>query len=118
MNIKICPICVAVSGTWLLIQIGVYGGLLMANNWILVAAIAMGGTVVGIAYQKQSLFWKSIVITIGMPVAYLFVTHINPLVIVLEIIILLIFAYMFFLKQGSTRNYNVRDLETKLKNCC
>ncbi len=118
MKIKICPICVVVSGSWLLIQVGIYGKLLEAGNWTLPAAIAMGGTVVGIAYQRPSFRWKSLVIAIGMPLAYFFVTHISGLTMALEIIILLAFAYIFFLQKDSPDNARVNNLMDKIKNCC
>ena len=118
MKIKICPLCVVVSGVWLLIQAGMNAGLLIGEHWILVVALAMGGTVVGIAQQKQSLYWKSIIIVIGMPLAYFFVTHINRETILLEIIILLGFAYHLFVKPPSISNNHTHDLEEKMKNCC
>ncbi len=118
MKIKICPLCVAVSGIWLMAQIGIYLGLLKSSNWILVIALAMGGTVVGIAYQKQSLYWKSIVIAISMPLSYFLVTHINQLTIISEIIILFIFSYLFFWKLEPADKSNVRDIKEKMKDCC
>lgn len=74
----ICPVCVGVSGTWLWIVAGMYFGWLEAESWKLIAALAMGGSVVGIAYQAEKrlasrcspMLWKMLFIPTGFVLAY------------------------------------------------
>ncbi|HEY4497320.1 MAG TPA: hypothetical protein VJC20_00985 [Candidatus Paceibacterota bacterium] len=75
---RVCLICAGVSGTWLWIITGINSGWLEADGWLLIAAIAMGGSVVGVAYQfekrlhphRSTLLWKMIFIPAGFAAAY------------------------------------------------
>ena len=74
---------------------------------------------VGIAYQRSSLVWKWMVVLIGMPLAYIFLTHISPLVVAMEIVILLILASFLFVERGGGGlSERGREIEERLKNCC
>ena len=115
---KFCPICVLISSIWLLITIGLWLGFLESLGWQLAAAVAMGGSVVGIAYQKASRRWKVSVISLGLPVAYLLVSRINALSIGVEILLLSVFAYILFFRKEISQNRQTGELEEKLKNCC
>lgn len=74
----ICPICAGVAGTWAWIVAGMYLGLLESESWKLIAAIAMGGSVVGIAYKMEKhlflrcspMFWKMLFIPTGFVLVY------------------------------------------------
>jgi|SRR3989344_2827357 len=120
MKLKICWLCVAVSGAWLLLQAGIVNGLLVSTSWPLVVALGMGATVSGIAYQRPNLRWKWSVVIIGLPLAYTFLANIGIVVIVAEITILLILAYHIFPDKNETLNPDKsnKDIADKLKNCC
>ena len=129
MPSKICPICAAVSGAWLLLTALVLSGRLDAEIFLPVIALLMGGAVVGIAYQGEKSFifarthpmlWKSIFIGLGMLMAFLALRNLSFPVFILEIIFMAALGYLFFI--GPT-NKNIADkrtseLEKKLKDCC
>lgn len=129
LEIKICPVCAAVSFIWLLISVGITAGLLESENWKLIMAIAMGGTAVGIAFQAEKRFgWHSPiiklgVITIGFILAYFAISNISLWVLIFEAVIILVLGYLFFIF-GIDSNVSIGDpkkikeLEEKMKNCC
>jgi len=127
LPLKICPICAGVSGTWLWILTGLYFGLLENESWRIVAALAMGGSVVGIAYQLEkklsagkSLFlWKTLFIPAGFIGAYGVLAE--QWAAFLTVLIFLVLISFVFLTQGKERNSGnrtVSELEKKMKNCC
>lgn len=132
MKIHICPLCVIVSGTWLMLSIGVAWGYLSIALYGLPIALLMGGTVVGIAYQgerrlhwasRNNLLWKTVIVALGMPIAYMFVTHLSKSVVGIELVLLLVIAYFFFVKRpmrsrGSVSNTRISDIEEKMEHCC
>ncbi len=116
---KICPVCIGVSGTWLLLSLGIIFGS-FSSEFKLPVAMLMGGTVVGIAMQggkiwpwaqKSIFYWELPVIIIGMPVAYFLFIRMSILAILTEILVLGLLAYFF------ARNNTVRP-EERLDNCC
>lgn len=134
---KICPICVGVSGTWIWILAGISSGQLPAENWILLAAMAMGGTVVGIAYQgekrfdwaKQSIFrFRVPIMVIGFPAAYWVVNNVGWVSLAAALAILSPVFYLYFIApygnkpqgkiQGGNGAEKIAELEEKLKSCC
>lgn len=132
LRIAVCPICVGVAGTWILILTGIGFGLLGADGWKLVAAIAMGGSVVGIAYQieqrlppgRDPLLWKTLFIPIGFAAAYaLLAAAYAPLAASAGVAALI--AFLFRRKprrlpsgQSSAAEKRVADLEKRMKQCC
>ncbi len=120
MKIKICKICASVSLAWILLTIAIWQKILVSPNWITFTALLMGGSVVGIAYQKKSFFWKAVVIICGMPLAFIFVTNISAPIIIVEITILAFFAFYLFVKKdnGEGENKTTAMLEKEMKNCC
>lgn len=126
---EICPICAGVSGTWLWILVGIYFGLLEAGSWLLVAAIAMGGSVVGIAYQvekrlpqgRSPLAWKLLFIPVGFMTVY-FVARFYWLAAVIGILWLIAVTLLFWRVPGAGKRINgeekVKELEEKMKKCC
>lgn len=128
LKIKICPVCVAISLTWFLISAGIVAGLLEAESWKLVMAIAMGGTAVGIAFQAEKRFgWhgpmiKFIIIIIGFILAYFAVGNINLWTLTAEAAIILVLGYLFFVFKIGDVNVadpkKLKELEEKMKNCC
>lgn len=127
--IKICLVCVAVSLTWFLISAGIAMGLLEADNWKLIVAMAMGGSAVGIAFQAEKRFgWHSpmikfIIIVIGFVLTYLAVGNINAWTLAAEAIIILVLGYLFFIFRtgigaSAADSKELKELEEKMKDCC
>lgn len=124
---RMCPICAGVSGTWLWIIIGIYSGWLTAESWRLIAALAMGGSVVGIAYQlekklgsdKSPLLWKTLFIPAGFIAAYGILAQ-QWSIFFIPIIFLLLIAFIFLFprKKSKAANKTTEELEEKMKNCC
>ena len=124
---KICPICAGVSGTWLLILVGIYGGWLEADGWKLMAALAMGGSIVGIAYQlekklpvgRSPLLWKALFIPAGFIAAYgILMQWWGVFLASLAFLFTLAFVFRAPPRNPSTHDVKVRELEKKMKNCC
>ena len=130
---EVCPICAGISGSWLLLSAGIVFGLLEAGSWQLAVALAMGGSVVGIAYKSEHIFswgrenpllWKLIVIGTGTPLAYLTVSFLSFRVFIAEVIFLSVLTYIFFVRKQEHKltivasNNKIKELEDKLKNCC
>ncbi len=126
---NICPICVGVSSLWLGLSAAVAWGYLSASTYLIPIAMLMGGTVVGIAYlgEKRCLWaaqhpqkWKTLVVLIGMPTAYLLVTHLTRFIVVAELLILFVIAYFFFVKQPKVAggSKKISEIEEQMKQCC
>lgn len=118
MNIKICPLCAGVSILWLSLSVGMVLGFLPTSNFQLPTSMLMGGTVVGIAFQRNSLRWKTTVIIIGMPLAYLLLVNLNTTIVIIEFVILVVFAFVLFYRKIPADNDRVRSLQEKMKSCC
>ena len=129
---KVCPICAGVSGTWFFILIAIYLGWLSREPWIIIAAIAMGGSVVGIAYQgekkypwaaKNIFIFKVPVITVGLILVYWAIQNISLTAIIIEVIMLAMVFYFYFIlpdvtAQSIKDSKKVEELEDKMKSCC
>jgi len=125
---KICPICAGVSGTWLWMLAAKFLGYEID---MLIPAMLMGGSVVGIAYQiekrlspnRSPLLWKTLFIPIGFVAAYSAILSWWAVFIVLATI-LAILALRFTEQKKSDKatfvkkNSRVEELENKMKNCC
>ena len=127
---KICPICAGISGSWLILT----AGILLARwsgGYMLPIAMLMGGTVVGIAFQGEAKFnwakkgiymWKAPVIILGMPVAYWLFQNMSLTTLAVEILILSVLIYFFFIRSShagkNIDGHHVVELEDKMKNCC
>ena len=121
---KICPICAGISGSWLILTAGI-----LLARWPI--AMLMGGTVVGIAFQGEAKFnwakkgiymWKAPVIILGMPVAYWLFQNMSLTTLAVEILILSVLIYFFFIRSShagkNIDGHHVVELEDKMKNCC
>ena len=123
MRLEICPICAAVSGTWLTLTALVLFGYLNPEIFLPLISLLMGGTVVGVAYQIGKR--KPVVIGVGMLLAFWAVRNLSFKVFFLELAVLATLAYFLFVKRdGEDKPVLPRDpktrelLEDKLKNCC
>ena len=132
--IKICPACVGVSGTWLLLMLGVLTGILDPNRWVGIIAILMGGSVAGIAFQGEKsikwaqnnqVWWKLLVMLPGFLAVYGAVNYINWGTFAFAIVALGLVMYAFFLRKKSephvphpTDSSGVQKIEKGLEECC
>lgn len=131
LPVKVCPICAGVSLTWLWILTGIYLGKLEALLWMPIAAVALGGSVVGIAYQLEKrlprennswrtpLLWKSLFIPPGFAAAYGLAAQ-SWIAAAAGAALAAIAASVFFARrtQSGPKDATVADLEEKMKECC
>ena len=122
-RIRVCPICTAVAGTWLLML------LLRALGYPIstpVLAMLMGGSVVGIAYQLEKklrihesalLVWKSLFMSVGFAVMYAVLEQ-QWLVAALGGLFLVVISKAVFLREKIASEESVSEIEKKLKQCC
>lgn len=128
---KVCPICAGVSLTWLWMLVGISLGLLPTSYFLLPAAILMGGSVVGIAYQLEQrlprinsswrtpLLWKSLFIPPGFAAAYGLATQSWIIAAVAALLAGIVTAAFFARrKQSRPADATVAGLEEKMKECC
>lgn len=132
---KVCPICAGVSGTWLLIVLGITAGLLPLEEFRSLVLLLMGATVAGIAYQGENKFkfsqksiwhWKVPVIAGGLLVFWWLSLFVNWWTFVLELILVSVSAYLFFIRPEQNKFKSREDkispakeeIEKKLDECC
>lgn len=124
----ICPVCVGVAGTWIWIVAGMYFGWLKAESWSLIAAIAMGGSVVGVAHKAEKhlathcspVLWKAIFIPTGFALMYSILSWWWTGVAV-SFSLCIVWLLSCFRKQRHNtvaRSAAIADLENKMKNNC
>ena len=119
MKTNICLICVGVTSMWLILSAGVAWGYLAPSAFLIPIAILMGGTVVGIAYRRDSLRWKTFIIVLGMTLAYFAIVHLSGPVVIMEFIVMLIIASLLFVRRaGGKDDEHVRKLEKQMEQCC
>ena len=127
----ICPICAGVAGAWFLVSIGLVGGVLYAEGWKLFTAIAMGGSIVGIAYKGEKRFqwaprhiflFRLPVIVIGFIAVYMAQMYLSLFVLLLEFMFLVVITYVYFVmphrKSAQPESRRVEELEKKMEDCC
>ena len=131
---RICPICAGVSSTWLLLTAASLAGYINGEVFQPFILLLMGGSVVGIAYQgeksldwagRNTLVWKLAVIAIGMPLASWAAAGACIKVLSVEVIVLALLTYLFFVKRGGktaeemkAKTSGASKLEEMLKDCC
>ncbi len=124
---KICPICAGVSGTWLWILAGIWLELFQSKDWEIIAALTMGGSVVGIAYQLEKylfprfspLFWKVCFISVGFLAVYGIISSKWGLVV--SALFLLAGIMFIFLRKpihNKKEDKKIKELEKQMKECC
>lgn len=119
--------CVGVSSLWLAMSAGVAWGYFAPAAFLIPIALLMGGTVVGIAYRGEKRcrwaaqhpqIWKTLILLIGMPIAYVLVINITKFTIVVEFVFLFVIACFLFIDRDSSKNPRASGIEGKLKHCC
>lgn len=120
---RICPVCAGVSGTWLWMLVATAMGF---DIDLLVLALLMGGSVVGIAYQagqyvksSRLMLWKIMFIPAGFALSY---SILNSQWFAVSILLLVLGgAAIFFVgipfKPRSSEK-KVEELEKKMEDCC
>lgn len=114
----VCPICAGVFFTW----VGLVGAHFLGYRIdLIVPALLMGGSVVGIAYQlekkldKPSLLGKALFISSGFVVAY---SVLEQLWTVFFLAIGFLLLISITLLSASPRGESTRGLEKKMEDCC
>ncbi|MEK7661979.1 MAG: hypothetical protein AAB355_00545 [Patescibacteria group bacterium] len=121
---QICPICAGVAGTWIWL---VAAHLLGYQINLVVPALLLGGSIVGIAYQSEKklppkispLLWKIVFIPAGFIAAYGLLEE-QWIMFLVSLGFLLVVGSVFFFGYGgqNPREEGVKELEKKMKNCC
>ncbi|OGF62764.1 hypothetical protein A2662_00155 [Candidatus Giovannonibacteria bacterium RIFCSPHIGHO2_01_FULL_45_33] len=125
---RICLVCAGVAGTWLWMLLGIRSGALQAEDYRIITAVFIGGSVVGIAYQLEkklppgasALLWKLMFIPAGFLTAYGLLSSEKVSIFAGSVLIVILFA-AFFKKSFSRlekHNQVADELAQKMKNCC
>ena len=125
---NICPICAGVSGTWLWMLVGKFLGYEID---MIILAMLMGGSVVGIAYQIEKrlpinhspLLWKTLFIPVGFVATYgILSAWWSVSILLATFLIVLILRFTEQIKSSETtpeeQNPEVEELKKKMKDCC
>lgn len=123
---SVCPICAGVFLTW--------AGLLVAHSLgyqinLVVPALLMGGSVVGIAYQLEKKFrglsadrillWKTIFIPTGFVAAYSVLEQLwTTFFLAIAALFLLSFALLSLDRRAGQREGTAEEIEKKMRDCC
>lgn len=122
----VCPICAGVFLTW----IGLVSAHLLGYQIdLVIPALLMGGSVVGIAYQLEKKFrgysagtlllWKAFFMTVGFVATYgvlkkLWIVSVPALAALLLVSLLFLSAHRVPRTQENTTD----EIEKKMKDCC
>ena len=125
---QVCPICAGVFGTWVGLLAAYFLGYPID---LVVPALLMGGSVVGVAYQLEKkllveptdwrtpLFWKTIFIPAGFVAAYSILIQWWGTFFVVYIFLLLVsFVFLSPRKQNAVHTGTVEELKKKMEDCC
>ena len=125
-RLKICPVCAGVFGTWLWMLVAHLFGVPVN---VTVAALLLGGSVVGITTKLESRFpenrakvvWKLLPILLGMVAAYGLMTS-QSVLLVFGLIADVALTWIFLPRPSGGRTAiseaRRQDLEQKMKHCC
>ena len=126
LPLKVCPICAGVFITWVWL-LGAYFLGYQIN--LMIPALLMGGSVVGIAYQLEKkarnlsverlLLWKVLFIPAGFVTAYSLLAQLWT-VLLFAIVFLFLVSFLLLSESGKTesREESLGDIEKKMKDCC
>ena len=121
---NLCPICAGVAGTW--------AWLLAAHFWgyridLVVPAILMGGTVVGVMSKLEKLIepkfilvWKTVFVISGFLVANSLITGrwLMAVTVIIFAVIVTLAGKMQKIELAKSETEQVKELKNKMKNCC
>ena len=134
---KVCPICAGVFVTWSWLLGAHFLGYRID---LIVPALLMGGSVVGIAYQlaplearpltglgkrslnmsaERLLLWKVLFIPAGFVAAYSLLAQLWTALLFAAAFLILV-SFLFLSESGKTapRGESAGDIEKKMKDCC
>jgi len=119
----VCPICAGVFLTWVWL-IGAHIAGYQIN--LVVPALLMGGSVVGIAYQLEKKFknlsvgrillWKILFIPTGFVAAYGILEQLPAVFLIAAVFLLLV--SLLLVGNANARNETATGLEKKMEDCC
>ena len=134
---KVCPICAGVFLTWSWLLGAHFLGYRID---LIVPALLMGGSVVGVAYQlaplearpltglekrsrnipaERLLLWKVLFIPAGFVAAYSLLAQLwTALLFAAAFLLLVSFLFLFRSRKPDSREEAVGDIEKKMKDCC
>lgn len=121
--LNVCPICIGVSATWLIIlALMIYGYTIDP----ILPAILMGGSVVGIAYttdkkyidHQYSIIWKVTIIPVGFIAAVGVLRSSWLSVISMLVISMVLYMFMTKIKMSKNEIAQVSELKEELEDCC
>ena len=126
LPLKVCPICAGVFITWVWL-LGAYFLGYQIN--LMIPALLMGGSVVGIAYQLEKkarnlsverlLLWKVLFIPAGFVTAYSLLAQLWTVLLFAVVFLFLVsFLFLFRSRKLDSREEAVGDIEKKMKDCC
>ena len=123
---KVCPICAGVFITWVWLLGAHFVGYPID---LVVPALLMGGSVVGIAYSLEKRFlnisaerlllWKVLFIPAGFVAAYSLLAQLWTALLFAAAFLLLV-SFLFLSESGKTESHKetVKEIEKKMKDCC
>ncbi|MEK7553742.1 MAG: hypothetical protein AAB517_00050 [Patescibacteria group bacterium] len=127
MSFNVCPICTGVFLTWVWLIIAHTIGY-QVN--LIIPALLMGGTVVGIMYKiekkfsglsaNKMLLWKILFVPAGFVAAYALLEQ-SEIVFIIAIAFLFLVSFILLHSKSSTtgsRPETVGDIEKKMEDCC
>jgi len=124
LQVRCCPICLGVGGTWLWM---IVGRALDYPADVPMLSMLLGGSVVGIAYQvekrlpqgRSPLLWKMLFVPVGFVAAYALATPQWALFGVTSVGLVLLTAF-FLRAPGAVGQASeaVDALQKKMRECC
>lgn len=127
-----CYLCIGVSASWLFLQLGIVLGYFAGEAPLTLTALLMGTSVMGIASMGEKrlewlaahpLWWKLLMLCVGIPAAYLALRNLSLITIALELIVLIAIGSILFRrndigKDAEPKAGDPRTIKNMLKNCC
>src|SRR3989344_8267180 len=122
---NVCPICAGVFLTWLWMLVGMFLGLLSTENYQLITAVLMGGTVVGLMSKLEQfikpkfvLIWKALFVALGFVAVYSLIS-VDWIIFLVGVILAVAFTFAFKIpkvRQENQESEKRKELEEKMKN--
>ncbi len=119
---NICPICVLVGGTWIVLLTLRFLGYDVNETFI---ALLMGGSVVGISYtlgkrmlRQRSVVWKLLSIPLGFAAAWALLYFAWGYVALALLTYVPLWTIMRGAAEAATRKKGTVDVEKELEDCC